>query len=71
MDKDDIEDYKLAIAEGIATLYMDGKCGGTGYQGMVLDGLRTNILNMLDDCDGDVDRFREAVTKVFDVREQS
>lgn len=67
MNQDDIQDYKRIVSDGLATLYMDGKFGGNGYQGMVLDGLRTNILNLLDDCDNDIEKFKDAVSKIFEV----
>lgn len=65
MNNDDINDYRRVIHDNLQTIYMDGKMHGSGYLGMSLENLETNILNMLDDCDNDTNRFREAISKVF------
>lgn len=65
MNDDDINDYRQVIHDNLKTIYMDGKMGGTGYLGMSLENLETNIINMLDDCDNDVEKFKETVSKVF------
>ena len=65
MDNDDINDYRRVIHDNLKSIYMDGKMHGDGYLGMSLENLETNILNMLSDCDNDIDQFREAISKVF------
>ena len=65
MEKEDINDYRRVIHDNLRTIYIDGKMHGTGYLGMSLENLQTNILNILADCDDDVAKFKEAIDQVF------
>lgn len=67
MEDGDIQDYRQVIHKNLMCVYMDGKMGGDGYLGMSLDNLHTNIVNMLEDCGDDTEKFKEAVAKVFKV----
>lgn len=65
MSNDDINDYRQVIHDSLKIIYMDGKMHGDGYLGMSLENLETNILNIIEDCNNNLDEFKEAISKIF------
>lgn len=68
--EDYIDDYKRVINETLKVLYMRGNEDGKrfktdNYIGMEMENLRVNILNLVEDCENDVDKFIDSITKIF------
>lgn len=68
--EDFIDDYKRVINGTLQILYKRGNEDGKrfktdNYIGMELENLKTNVINLLDDCESDVDKFRDVVGRVF------
>lgn len=65
-----IEDYKQVINDTLKVLYMRGNEDGkrfksNNYIGMELENLKTNIINLLADCENNTDKFIDSVERIF------